>query len=165
MKSPKLVSSLSPTGLCSEIGCCAILSTARTRSTGICISSAISSGRGFAAEILDELLLHPHQLVDRLDHVHRDTDGAGLIGDRAGDGLADPPGGVGGELVAAAVLELLDRLHEAHVAFLDEVEEGEAAVGVLLGDRDHEAEVGLHHLGLRLKRLAGEILKLAVAWR
>ncbi len=46
MKSPKLVSSLSPTGACSEIGCWAILSTARTRSTGSCISSAISSGVG-----------------------------------------------------------------------------------------------------------------------
>ncbi len=46
MKSPKLVSSLSPTGDCREIGCCAILRTARTRSTGICISSAISSEDG-----------------------------------------------------------------------------------------------------------------------
>jgi hypothetical protein len=108
--------------------------------------------RRFAAVFLDELLLHAHQLVDRLDHVDRDADGAGLVGDRAGDGLADPPGGVGGELVAAAVFEFLDRLHQAHVAFLDEVEEGEAAVGVFLGDGNDEAEVGLDHLGFRLER-------------
>ena len=44
MKSPKLVSSLSPTGACSEIGCCAIFMMARTRSTASSISSAISSG-------------------------------------------------------------------------------------------------------------------------
>ena len=44
MKSPKFVSSLSPTGDWREMGCCAIFNTARTRSTGICISSAISSG-------------------------------------------------------------------------------------------------------------------------
>ncbi len=49
---------------------------------------------GFAAILLHELLLHAHELVDRLDHVHRDADGAGLVGDRAGDGLADPPGRV-----------------------------------------------------------------------
>ena len=110
MKSPKLVSSLSPTGDCSEMGCCAIFRTARTRSTGICISSAISSGVGFAAKILDQLLLHAHQLVDRFDHVHRDADGARLVGDGAGDRLANPPSGVGGEFVAAAILEFLDAL-------------------------------------------------------
>jgi hypothetical protein len=78
--------------------------------------------------------------------VHRDADGARLVGDRAGDRLPDPPGRVGRELVAAAVLELVDRLHQADVAFLDQVEELQAAVRVLLGDRDHEAQVGLDHL-------------------
>jgi hypothetical protein len=82
--------------------------------------------------------------------VHGDADGAGLVGDGAGDGLANPPGGVGAELVAALVLELVDGLHEADVAFLDEVEEGHAAVGVFLADADDEAQVGLDelHLGL-----------------
>ena len=73
---------------------------------------------------------------------------------RAGDGLANPPRGVGGKLVAAAVLEFLHRLHQAHVAFLDQVEEREAAVGVLLRDGNDEAQIGLDHLGLRLVRLA-----------
>jgi hypothetical protein len=82
--------------------------------------------------------------------VDRDADGAGLVGDGAGDGLPDPPRGVGGELVAAAVFEFVDRLHQADVAFLDQVEELQAAVRVLLGDRDDEAEVGLDHLGLGL---------------
>ncbi len=81
----------------------------------------------------------------RLDHVHRDTDGARLVGDRAGDRLANPPGGVGRELVAAAVFELVHRLHQADVAFLDQVEELQATVGVLLGDGDDQAQVGLDH--------------------
>ena len=97
----------------------------------------------------------------------RNADGAGLVGDGAGDRLADPPGGVGGELIAAAVFELLDGLHEAHVAFLDEVGEEQAAVLVLLRDRDDEAEVMLNHLGLGALRfvevladVAGEVQEL-----
>ena len=45
------------------------------------------------------------------------------------------------ELEAAAVLVLVDRPHQAGVAFLDQVEEAQAAVAVLLGDRDHEPQV------------------------
>ena len=91
-------------------------------------------------------------LVDRLDHVHRNTDRARLVGDRAGDGLANPPGGVGRELVATAVFELVHRLHQADVAFLDQIEELQATVGVLLGNRDHEAQVGLDHFLLGIAR-------------
>ena len=92
-------------------------------------------------------------LVDGLDHVHRDADGARLVGDGAAHRLADPPGGVGRELVAALVLELLDRAHEADVPLLDQVEEAEAAVGVALGDRDDEPEVGLDEAPLAFLRL------------
>ena len=112
-------------------------------------SVAISSGRRLAAELLDELALHVHDLVQLLHHVHGDPDGAGLVGDRAGHGLADPPGGVGRELVAAPVVELLDGADQAERALLDQVEEREATAEVALGDRDHEAQVGLDHLLLR----------------
>ena len=61
----------------------------------------------------------------------RDTDGARLIGDRAGDRLADPPGRIGREFITAAIFKLIDRLHQADIAFLNEVEELQAAVGVL----------------------------------
>ncbi len=115
-------------------------------------------GGRLAPELLDELPGGADELVDRLDHVHRDADGAGLVGDGAGDRLADPPGGVGRELVAAPVLELVDRLHEADVPLLDQVEELEAAVRVLLGDGDDEPEVGLDHL---LLGLGGLLLALA----
>src|SRR5215469_17702139 len=75
--------------------------------------------RGLAADLLDEVAAGADQLVDRLDHVHRDADGARLIGDGSGDGLADPPRGVGAELVPTLVLELVHRLHEADVPLLD----------------------------------------------
>jgi hypothetical protein len=101
--------------------------------------------------------------------VHRDADRAALIGHGAGDRLANPPGGVGAELEAAAVLELVDRPHQAGVAFLDQVQEAQAAVAILLGDRDDQPQVafgqfplGLLVLGIdhleertRLRRLVG----------
>ena len=108
-------------------------------------SRAISDGQRLAAELLHELALDVHGLVELLDHVHRDADRARLVGDRARHGLPDPPGRVGGELVALAVVELLDCADEAERAFLDEVEEREAAAEVALGDRDDEAQVGLDH--------------------
>src|SRR4029450_4495893 len=143
MKSPRWLSSSSPMGVSSEMGSCAILRTFRTLSTGTSIFTAISSGGGPPPELLNELPGRPDELVDGLDHVHRDPDGAGLVRDGPGDGLADPPGGVGRELVAAAVLELVDGLHQTDVAFLDQVEELQAPVGVLLGDRDDEPQAGL----------------------
>src|SRR6516162_4838083 len=84
--------------------------------------------RGLAADLLHQVAAGADQLVDRLDHVHRDADGARLIGDGPGDGLADPPRRVRAELVPTLVLELVDGLHEA--------------------------EVRLHQLGLRPLRLA-----------
>ena len=107
-------------------------------------------GLRLAAELLHQRARGARELVDGLDHVHGNADGSGLIGDGAGDGLPDPPRGVRGELVAAAVLELLDRLHQADVPFLDQVEELQPAVGVLFGDGDHEAEVGHDQLLLGL---------------
>src|SRR6478736_3806567 len=106
--------------------------------------------RRLTAQLLKELARDADQPVDRLDHVDRDADRPRLVRDRARDRLPDPPRGVGGELVAAAVLELVDGLHQADVAFLDQIEELQATVGVLLGDRDDETEVGLDQLLLRL---------------
>ena len=73
--------------------------------------------------------------------MHRDADGAALIGDGPGDGLPDPPCGVGGKLEAPVRLELFRCLHQAEVPLLNEVEEGQAPPGVPLCHRDHEAEV------------------------
>src|SRR5450830_1749125 len=103
----------------------------------------------FATHFLQHLPGNTVELVDRLDHVHRNTDGAGLVGDRASDRLTDPPGGISREFVAATVFELVHGLHQADVAFLDQVEELQTAVGVLLGDGDHQTQVRFNHLFLR----------------
>ena len=66
-----------------------------------------------------------------------------LVGDAPADRLADPPRGVGGELEALAVVELLHRPHQPEVALLDEVEQRHPGALVALGDRHDEAQVGL----------------------
>src|SRR5499427_3702716 len=115
-------------------------------------------GRGLAADLVEHLARLTHDLADGLNHVHGDADGARLVGGSARDRLPDPPGGIGRELVAAAILEFVDRLHQADIAFLDQVEELQAAVGVFLGDGDDQAQVRLHHLLLGLSRLALALL-------
>ena len=118
-------------------------------------------GRGLAAQVLQHLALHAGELVDDLDHVHRDADGAGLVGHGAGDRLADPPRRVGRELEALGVVELLDRTDEAQVALLDEVEELHAATGVALRERDHEAEVRAEQVALRALAVLRDPLQVA----
>jgi hypothetical protein len=56
--------------------------------------------------------------------------GAALVGDRAGDRLADPPRRVGRELEALAVVELLRGADEPERPLLDEVEERQAPVAL-----------------------------------
>ncbi len=91
--------------------------------------------------------------------MHRDADRARLVGERPGDRLTDPPRGVGRELEALSVVELLRRAHESERALLDQIEEGEALVSVVLGDRDHEAQVRLDHLLLGVEVPALDALR------
>src|ERR1700689_4792825 len=65
-------------------------------------------GAGFAAEPLHQQARHAKQLVDGLDHVHRDANGAALVGDRARHRLPNPPRRVRRKFVAALIFELVD---------------------------------------------------------
>ena len=76
-------------------------------------------GRALAAACRETLRTRRHGF----DHVDRNADRAALVGHGAGDRLANPPRGVGAELEAAAIFELVDRPHQAGVAFLDQVQE------------------------------------------
>ncbi len=114
--------------------------------------------RRFAADLVEHLARGAHDLVDGLDHVHGNADGARLIGNASRDRLPDPPRRIGRELVTAAVFEFVDRLHQPDIAFLDQIEELQAAVGVFLGDRNHQTKVGLDHFLLGLARLALALL-------
>ena len=86
----------------------------------------------------------------------RDADRARLVRNRARDGLPDPPRRVGRKFVSAPILEFFHGLHQAHVAFLDQIEERQPAVRVFFGDGNDEPQVGLDHFGLGLERLGGK---------
>src|SRR5580704_8381380 len=102
--------------------------------------------RRLASFVLEQLLAHLAELRHRFDHVDRDADRTGLIGNGPGDRLANPPRRVSRELVTAAILILVDRPHQARVPFLDQVEEAQAPVAVLLGDRHDEPQVAARQL-------------------
>src|SRR5215469_4637285 len=70
---------------------------------------------GLTAKLLHELAGAPCELIDDFDHVDRHSDSARLIGDGARDGLANPPGSVGRELVTAAPVELVSAFHEPEI--------------------------------------------------
>ena len=40
------------------------------------------------------------------------------------------------------MIEFFDRAHQANIAFLDQIEELQAAIGVALGNRDDQAKIG-----------------------
>ena len=60
--------------------------------------------------------------------------------------MANPPGGIGGEFETFTPVELFYGVHEAEVAFLDEVKQGQTRCLVLLGNGYHKTQVGLHEL-------------------
>src|SRR5207237_155957 len=74
-----------------------------------------------------------------------------LVHDRALDVLADPPRRIGREAKAALGLELLDRVHETEVAFLDQVAHRQAAAEVVLRDADDQPQVVLDHAVARFE--------------
>ena len=107
-------------------------------------------GARVVAQLLQQLAGNADDLVDRLDHMHRNADRARLVGDGAGDGLTDPPRRVGREFVALGIVKLFDGLDEAEIALLNEIEEQHAAADVAFGDAHDETEVCLRHAALGL---------------
>lgn len=82
---------------------------------------------------------------DEFDHVGGDVDGLDGVDEGAFDGLLDPPGGVGAEARALGGVETFDGFEQAEVALFDEVDQGQAAVAVVLGDGNDEAQIGARH--------------------
>src|SRR5205085_3402852 len=93
-----------------------------------------------------------------------------LLVEGPADGLADPEGGVGGELEALAPVELVDGVLEPQVALLDEIEQLHAGRHrVAAGDAHDQAEVGADEpvlgrcrLAYRLAQVTGSFTRVEV---
>ena len=98
-------------------------------------------GAGVVAVLMQQLAGNLLDLVDGLDHMNGDADGAGLIGDGAGDCLTDPPCRIGGELEALGVVELLNSLDQTQIALLNQIQKLHAAADIALGDGNDQTQV------------------------
>ena len=81
----------------------------------------------------------------------RQSDDARVVGKSAGYGLAYPPRRVRAELESAPIVKPLDRLHEADVAFLDQIDHRKGAAGIALGYVDHQTQVRVYENAGRRK--------------
>ena len=118
---------------------------------------------GLPPEDLVHLTFDPGELVDLLDEVHGQPDGAALVSHAAGDGLTNPPGGVGRELEALGVVELLHRPDQSQIALLDQIKKWHSPAGVTLGQRHHEAQVGFQEVLSGRLTVGGEHREVAFA--
>ena len=103
-------------------------------------------GNGWlAVQVLGEAALGAQQLVNRLHHMDRNTNSARLVGNRTGNRLANPPGGIGAKLKALVWVKLLHCPQQPSVPFLNKIEKIEATTTVPLGNAYHQAHISLGH--------------------
>ena len=105
-----------------------------------------------------DLVLHPAEVEEELllrsggAHLHQ----APRAQDEFLDRGADPPHRISREAEAALGLELLHALHQADIAFADQLADGQAVAAVAHGDLGHEPQVRIDQLrgGLGVAMLA-----------
>ena len=85
--------------------------------------------------------------------MNRNPNGAGLIGDSARNCLTNPPGGISRKFVTTTPLKLVHAFHQAKIALLNQVEKLESAVLILLGNGNHQAQIGFSQFVLGLSCL------------
>src|SRR6266849_88296 len=107
-------------------------------------------GRGFTSQVLQQTTTDTNQAIDRLHHMHGDTNCSSLVGNRTRNRLANPPGGVRAKLVAFRVIEFLDRTNQAYIALLDQIQQAHATTNILFRHADNQAQVSLSQAALCL---------------
>ena len=108
-------------------------------------ASDLLPGR-LSAFLLFQLLFDTTEPAQALPHVVGQPNRAPLILKRSGNRLANPPGGVGAELVAPSVVEFLNRPDKAHIPLLNEIQEGNPLPHIPLGHAHHQTGVGANQV-------------------
>ncbi len=91
------------------------------------------------------MALRAQHLIQFANHVHRQAHGTRLVHDRALDALADPPRGIRRKTEATRRIEFFDRMHQAEIAFFDQIEQRHAAIQIALRDADDQPQIALDH--------------------
>ena len=84
----------------------------------------------------------PVQDVSIVELIDRKNNGMDLSVEGREDGLTDPPDGIGDKFVAPARVECFGRADQAHVAFGNEVGQGQPPAVVFACDADNKTQVG-----------------------
>src|SRR5262249_52349946 len=84
--------------------------------------------------------------VVRIQHMNRDAYCPALVGERAADRMPYPPRGVRRKAITAGMVEPLDRLHEADVPLLNQIDEWKAPAVVTARNGHHQSQVRLDEL-------------------
>ena len=77
-----------------------------------------------------------------------------MVGNGSGNGLANPPCRIGAEFIASAIFVFIDRPHQAGIAFLNDIQEAQAAIAIFFGDGNHQAQIAAGKISLGLFILA-----------
>jgi len=99
------------------------------------------AGARFPSKLLIELTLGFPDPVQRSCPIERQTNDAGMLGERLEHRLANPPDCIRNKLVPAFLVKAVRGLNETEVAVVDKIFEGQPLIRVLLRDRDDESEV------------------------
>ncbi len=85
--------------------------------------------------------------------MHRNPDRPGLIGNRPGYRLTNPPGRIGTEFISTLIFKFVNRLHQADITLLNQIQKLEAAIGIFFGNADNQTQIRFDQLifsGFRL---------------
>ena len=66
-----------------------------------------------------------------------------MVGQGSGNSLTNPPGGISAELEATGKVKALHSLHQADIALLNQIQEGQAPTHKALSNAGHKAQIGL----------------------
>ncbi len=103
----------------------------------------------FPAQLLQQNPRRTRQTVDRLHHMHGDSDRARLVCDRARDRLTDPPRRIRGKFESFLIVKLFHRFHQSEVAFLDQIQKQHPASDIPLRNGNNQPQVCLRQALLR----------------
>ena len=94
------------------------------------------------SQFLQKIALFTNQLVDGFHHVYRNSNSTGLVCNSTSDGLTDPPSRISRELEPFGIVKLINGLHQAHISFLDQIQELHPTTNIALRNGNNQTKVG-----------------------